>query len=203
MNAPKSKTNKESLPLSKVGVKKRSAILKAAVMLFSRHGFKRTSLDLIAEAAKVAKPTIYAHFEDKDALFAAVCSLFMEQLLEGAQSAKALPTLQQRVSGILGAKFTRYFELVLRSPYANELIHATNELANDVIETADVQYKALLVEELLQCEARGELSISTLQISADLLADTLLQAAYGAGYNAKSAAEHTLNLQRLVQLILR
>ena len=203
MNIPKSKASKEISPSSKVAAKKRLAILKAAVVLFSRHGFKRASIDLIAEAAKVAKPTIYAHFEDKDALFAAVCGLFMEQLLEGAKAARALPTLQERISGILGAKFTMYFEVVLRSPYADELIHATNELASDVVEKADVRYKALLVEELLQCEARKELSLSTLQLGADSLADALLQAAHGAGYNAKSAAEHTANVQRLVRLILR
>jgi AcrR family transcriptional regulator len=203
MNTHKTKTSKENFSTSKVAAKKRLAILKAAAVLFSRHGFKRTSIDLIAEAAKVAKPTIYAHFEDKDALFAAVCSLFMEQLLESAQRARALPALQQRVSGILGAKFTMYFEVVLRSPYADELIHATNELVSDVIEKTDVRYKALLVEELLQCEARRELSISALQLSADSLADALLQAAHGAGYNAKSAAEHTINVQRLVGLILR
>jgi AcrR family transcriptional regulator len=203
MNTHKTKTSKENFPTSKVAAKKRLAILKAAAVLFSRHGFKRASIDLIAEAAKVAKPTIYAHFEDKDALFAAVCSLFMEQLLESAQRARALPTLQQRVCGILGAKFTMYFEVVLRSPYADELIHATNDLVSDVVEKIDVRYKALLVEELLQCEARRELSLSALQLSADSLADALLQAAHGAGYNAKSAAEHTINVQRLVGLILR
>src|SRR5262245_11315753 len=70
---------KKALPRqSKVALKKRANILKAAVTLFSRHGFKRTSVDLLAEEAKVAKPTIYAHFQDKDALFAAVCELFME-----------------------------------------------------------------------------------------------------------------------------
>ncbi len=203
MKTSTSKLSKESLPSSKVAAKKRLAILNAAVALFSRHGFKRASIDLIAEAAKVAKPTIYAHFEDKEALFAAVCSLFVEQLLEKAQRARALPTLQQRVAGILGAKFTMYFEVVLRSPYADELIHATNALAADVVEAADVRYKALLVEELLQREARRELSSSALQLSADALADALLQAAHGAGYNAKSGAEHATNLQRLVGLILR
>ena len=203
MKTSKSKASKEISPPSKVAAKKRLAILKAAVALFSRHGFKRASIDLIAEAAKVAKPTIYAHFEDKDALFAAVCAMFMEQLLEGARAARALPTLQARISGILGAKFTMYFEVVLRSPYAEELISATNELANRTVEKADAEYKALLVEELLQCEARKELSISALALSADSLADALLQAAYGAGYNAKSGAEHAANLQRLVRLLLR
>jgi AcrR family transcriptional regulator len=202
MKTVKSQASKESLP-SKVAAKKRLSILRAAVSLFSLHGFKRTSIDLIAEAAKVAKPTIYAHFKDKEALFAAVCEQFMEQLLEGAQQARKLPSLHERVSGILAAKFTLYFEVVLRSPYANELIDATDTLANEVVERADARYKELLVDELTQSDARRELSLAALHLTADSLADALLQAGYGAGYNTKSTTAHTENVQRLVRLLLR
>ncbi|MBK1647421.1 hypothetical protein CKO36_02150 [Rhabdochromatium marinum] len=50
---------------------KREAIIDAAVPLFMRQGVQRTSLEQIARAAGVAKQTIYSHFDNKDALFAA------------------------------------------------------------------------------------------------------------------------------------
>lgn len=50
---------------------KREAIIDAAAGLFVRQGVERTSLTQIAKAAGVAKQTIYSHFENKDALFAA------------------------------------------------------------------------------------------------------------------------------------
>lgn len=48
---------------------KRSAILTAALDLFLKNGFSKTSMDSIAAKAKVAKQTVYAHFKNKDLLF--------------------------------------------------------------------------------------------------------------------------------------
>lgn len=51
---------------------KRRAILDAAGRLFLERGYNATSMDAIAEAAPVSKPTLYSHFKDKNDLFAAV-----------------------------------------------------------------------------------------------------------------------------------
>lgn len=48
---------------------KRNAILDAAATLFGDLGFDRTSIDAVATAAKVSKPTVYSHFTNKDVLF--------------------------------------------------------------------------------------------------------------------------------------
>lgn len=48
---------------------KRRAILDAALLTFARDGFAEASVDDIARAAGVAKPTVYNHFGDKRSLF--------------------------------------------------------------------------------------------------------------------------------------
>jgi TetR/AcrR family transcriptional regulator, mexJK operon transcriptional repressor len=48
---------------------KRIAILAAALRLFERDGFARTSVDAIAAEAGVSKRTIYNHYGDKKTLF--------------------------------------------------------------------------------------------------------------------------------------
>jgi TetR/AcrR family transcriptional regulator, mexJK operon transcriptional repressor len=53
---------------------KRSAIAQAALRLFLRDGFARTSVDAIAEEAGVSKRTIYNHYGDKEGLFLSVVS---------------------------------------------------------------------------------------------------------------------------------
>jgi TetR/AcrR family transcriptional regulator, mexJK operon transcriptional repressor len=57
-----------------VGVsdQKRTAIVAAALRLFQRDGFARTSVDAIAEEAGVSKRTIYNHYGDKENLFLSV-----------------------------------------------------------------------------------------------------------------------------------
>ena len=51
---------------------KRSLIAQAALRLFLRDGFARTSVDAIAEEAGVSKRTIYSHYGDKENLFLSV-----------------------------------------------------------------------------------------------------------------------------------
>src|SRR5271155_1881023 len=47
-------------------------ILDAAAMVFLERGFEGASVDEIADVARAGKPTIYARFPGKEALFAAV-----------------------------------------------------------------------------------------------------------------------------------
>ena len=49
-----------------------SRILDAAQQVFLKRGYQSASVDEIAEMAPVSKPTIYAHFDGKEALFEAV-----------------------------------------------------------------------------------------------------------------------------------
>ncbi len=49
-----------------------AAILASARTLFGSRGFEATSIDDIAEGARVAKGAVYHHFESKEAIFTAV-----------------------------------------------------------------------------------------------------------------------------------
>lgn len=50
---------------------KRRVILDAAAPIFAAEGYERASIDAIAAAARVSKPTIYSHFGGKEQLFRA------------------------------------------------------------------------------------------------------------------------------------
>jgi len=50
----------------------RRAVLDAARVLFGRQGYAQTSVDEIADAARVTKGAVYHHFAGKEALFRAV-----------------------------------------------------------------------------------------------------------------------------------
>jgi len=51
---------------------KHDAIAAAALVLFARDGYERTSVDAIAAEAGVSKRTVYSHFGDKENLFLVV-----------------------------------------------------------------------------------------------------------------------------------
>lgn len=178
------------------------SILEAAIALFRQYGYRKTSVDQIASAARVAKPTVYAHFAHKEALFAAVCEHVIEGMLESArQAARARGKVVSRVSGVLSAKFTTLFEVVQSSPHAAELLHSQHELAAEAEACADAEYHELLVGVLEGAAATGELDLARLGPSA-LLARILIQAAYGASYDAKTSAEHRANVKRATRALL-
>ncbi|NYZ17369.1 TetR/AcrR family transcriptional regulator [Azospirillum sp. RWY-5-1] len=51
--------------------RKADQILEAAKAVFLEHGYAGTSMDLVAQSARVSKTTLYARFPSKEALFAA------------------------------------------------------------------------------------------------------------------------------------
>jgi len=53
-------------------IKKKQAIINAAIMAFKQNGYKATSMDQIALSADVSKRTVYNHFASKELLFDAI-----------------------------------------------------------------------------------------------------------------------------------
>jgi AcrR family transcriptional regulator len=59
-------------PTREEAVRRDARLLDVATTLFMERGFDGTSIDTVAEAAGVSKPTVYARYRDKRDLFAAV-----------------------------------------------------------------------------------------------------------------------------------
>ena len=107
---------------------KRAAILDAAKRMFVQHGFEGVSMDQIAADAGVSKLTVYSHFGDKEALFAAAVKSHCEQSLPSAlfEPAPEVP-LRERLMAI-----ARAFYAMITSPeaIAGHRMLCTPQLAN-------------------------------------------------------------------------
>jgi len=60
----------------------KQTILGVSLQLFMQSGFESTYMDAIAEKAGVTKPAIYYYFKDKQALFEASASFFLDQMAQ-------------------------------------------------------------------------------------------------------------------------
>jgi TetR/AcrR family transcriptional regulator len=69
----------------------RSAILRRAAELFARSGFVATSMNAVAEACGLSKPTLYHYFRDKDALLVSICDEHVLRLHAIATELQARP----------------------------------------------------------------------------------------------------------------
>ncbi|ACA20848.1 transcriptional regulator, TetR family [Methylobacterium sp. 4-46] len=59
-------------PTREEAARRDARLVEAATRLFMERGFEGTSMDAVAEAAGVSKPTLYGRYRDKRALFTAV-----------------------------------------------------------------------------------------------------------------------------------
>jgi AcrR family transcriptional regulator len=59
----------------------RTEIIKAAVGLFNQNGYHATSMSDIARAVDIKKPSLYHHFDSKEAILSAILETGMDQLI--------------------------------------------------------------------------------------------------------------------------
>ncbi|MFC0112454.1 TetR/AcrR family transcriptional regulator [Kibdelosporangium aridum] len=58
---------------------KRAAVLDAALVVFGRFGFQKTSMEAVAKAAGISRPGLYLLFSNKEALYRATMQGVMER----------------------------------------------------------------------------------------------------------------------------
>lgn len=111
---------------------KRERILAAARKLFLRNGLRATTMEAMAREAQIAKPTLYAHFADKHAVFGAL----LEQMVADKHAAfdaalAAEGPVGERIGRALAAMFGVITAAVAGSAHVDELFaahHAGAEL---------------------------------------------------------------------------
>jgi len=93
-------------------------ILDAAQRVFLERGLEGASVDEIAEVAHAGKPTIYARFPHKEALFAAV----MERMVRRRTEAMAASRLHAESGSTIDERLTIFATLLLESALVDETI---------------------------------------------------------------------------------
>lgn len=67
---------------SRIQMRNRRVILDAALEVFSRHGYRGATLDLIAKEARISKPNILYYFEGKEDIHVTLLSQLIETWLD-------------------------------------------------------------------------------------------------------------------------
>lgn len=112
---------------------KTSAILEAALEVFSKRGFRGATLDLIAEKAELSKPNLLYYFASKEALHAELLAGLMERWLEPLAQINPDGEPIAEISAYIGRKL----ELAQKYPRESRLF------ANEIIQEAPRGQNAL------------------------------------------------------------
>ena len=127
----------------------RARIIDAAMLVFRRHGFRRSSIEQAAEAAGLTRQALYHHFKSKEALFRAVIERLHEEALAAeiaaaAAAEKAGGSLADILVASVSAKLRQLAASLDGSPHVEELFSEHLLQARDLYQ----KYAALYADQL-------------------------------------------------------
>lgn len=120
-------------------------VLAAALTLFGRHGFQRTSMADIAREAGIARATLYLRFSEKGALFEALAASLVDEALARAEAAWSPDApLSANIAATLLAKDLGFFHILNATPHGAELLKLDAKLTAAHVARLDAEFAALL-----------------------------------------------------------
>jgi AcrR family transcriptional regulator len=185
------------------GSAKPNAIVLAGLKLFTQYGYRKTSIDDIAQAAQVAKRTVYLHFENKAAVFLAILEYLGDQVRQRCAAAEHVGgTPVHRLTGLLDAYFGMAFELFSKSEHMPELKETFSRLARARIGGLNEEYEDRLARFLRSLQKTGELGGPPQGLTVDQIAHILMRAAEGAKHDPEVQGDRKALERRLRQLAI-
>src|ERR1700682_681078 len=152
------KVQKKDAGAMESGSAKANAIVLAGLQLFTQYGYRKTSIDDIAQAAQVDKRTVYLHFENKAAVFLPILEYLGDQVRQRCAAAeRAGGTAVDRLTGLLDGYFGMGFELFSKSENMPELAETFSKLARERIGDLNTEYEDQLARFLRSLEKTGEI----------------------------------------------
>ena len=129
---------------AKAGAQRREQILDAAIPVFGRFGFKKTSVDDLAEAAGISKQGLYLHFSSKEEVFLAAMQKYLDDGLRLVQEelTRTDASLYQRLLGAMDAWFGRH--LATFTPASFDVIATGNRLSGEQVTAYKSAFQAKL-----------------------------------------------------------
>ncbi len=142
----------------------RDRILDAAMLVFRRHGFRRSSIEQAAEAAGLTRQALYHHFKSKEALFRAVIErLYQNSLVAEIAAADAKEKAGGSLADILVVQITaRLTHLVAAldgSPHVEELFSEHLGQSRDLYQKYASRYAAQGIATIERVRAKQRLGL--------------------------------------------
>jgi AcrR family transcriptional regulator len=190
----------------KEGDQKSAAILDAALPVFVRHGFRKTSMTDIARASGISRAALYLSFSSKEELFRAGSARAHARTMRNVEAALAGDgDIFSRIELAIGIFQRDLIVPFAGSADASELFDTNMALASDITLAARAQLVALLSRGLTEAQATGAITLDDLNSTPAELAGVIVAAMEGikhAQLGGQDLVENTRLFLRLLRQAL-
>lgn len=178
---------------------RRRKLMEAAVTVFMRFGFRKTSMEEVARAANVSRQGLYLHFATKEELFRASLEHLFDTALAAATAALTDPDLplDRRLLVAFDAWMGRFVGAL--GPDAGDLQAAADEHVGPIVARREEQFVEAVAKAL---RASGlAASYKPAGISGRQLAETLCAAARGLKHSAATREAFVEGMTTAVRVV--
>jgi TetR/AcrR family transcriptional regulator len=180
---------------------KRDSIVSAALTVFGRYGYRRTSMELIAQAARMSRPALYQVFTGKEDVFRAVGRKIVDDVESAAKQARDRPgPVTERLYNVLSIKL-ELFAGTIEAEFRAEMFAEAKVIAEDVLTSFEERYLEI-VEAVLHA-SRDELDLLDVALPAHDAAALLIDALTGILQEKKEPAVLSTRLRQMIDLTVR
>ncbi|MFC6085117.1 TetR/AcrR family transcriptional regulator [Sphaerisporangium aureirubrum] len=180
---------------------RRDAVLAAALAVFGRYGFQKTSMEAVAKAAGISRPGLYLLFPGKEELYRATMRGVMEQgqrAMEACFADEAL-RFEERVVAGLDALAGQYVESQMAKDLG-ELLENSGPQLGSMFHDYQEKARATISARIAALAPPGVL---TGEVAADDVMDVLFSAAMTWKQTSATRAEFRDRIRTAVRLICR
>lgn len=173
--------------------------------VFAQYGYRRASMDQVAEQAELTRQAVYHHFKTKRELFRATVEAFHAEsheiaVVAGLEREQAGAPLAEIIAAQIDARMRFILECLEEMPQPEELLSERQSQASDLIQSFTDQTAALYTETIERVCLTRKLSLRENITAADLA--RYIQIAVSGFEDLKFKPNFLDELKRVVRLIV-
>ncbi|MEP2653331.1 MAG: TetR/AcrR family transcriptional regulator [Paraglaciecola sp.] len=178
---------------------KKYQILQAAIEVFGTYGYKKTSMQDIADALDISRPALYQYYKNKEAVFLALVehtlNLGEQAAIQGFSHSE--DSFECLLHGIKNMEQVLFGPIFLK-PNGKELLTLSKKLAPDLMTSFEMQLFNKIVCVLDKAVVEQKINFKTLNVEVSDAAKIILQSVDG----IKNASESLEELDQQLNLFL-
>jgi len=126
---------------------RKTQILRAAMRVFALYGFRRASMEDVAQESALSRPALYQYFRNKDDLVLSCVDLVIEDAFGAAEAAlNGITGARAQVSAYLTAYLVFYHRLLVSGPHGDAFADVKSHFGEGKLDGARLRLIARLDE---------------------------------------------------------
>jgi len=181
---------------------KRARILDGAMKVFLTYGYARVTMEDIARAAEISRPALYLLFKNKAEIYRAIGAALLDRSAGSAEAALAKSgPFAERMLEAIDCGLIAMMKTIMDSPHGAEILDRKNTLASDLGAIWRGRLFETFRQAILAEAKRNKVDIDARGLTAEALADLLLDGLEGMKSRVSDAGAQREAARRLVQVV--